>query len=408
MTNDPSLLLLYTDAARPAYAVTPGSSIEDLVAQGINPCSFSGLAIALRGTYRAWNEIRSYDDLRGFDTILVVPKLHFRTEWLREAKQRFPNTVFIGQFEENVRKHKLWCRSWEFQKSFYEFAQLMDVMTTFNDQTHQYYELFSKNKVEYLPHPYPLDCVNRLGVRKTHRQKQKLLLKAGHIHGRVGADGFADVVPLIHLLEQQPDYQIQIIDYPRTTEEMLWVFDIRGRQDKRPLERLLWRNRIARNLPKPLGKLRDLMGAAIYRPAPAGRPADPLLLRGVDPRAIVAKRQQTWREMLEDWGRALLGLDLDTCFTVGRNVADAVAVGTPIIGCNSDFQQKLLPELAVGELDYELTFRLARRLVRDPEFHAHLCDLGWRRLQAFRPENIRSRLLEIVGQAGHLRSLDAV
>jgi len=229
----PSVLVLHTETAAQSYAVSSHSSVRDLAECGINPCSFSGLAVALRGTYRAWNGIRSFQDLAGFEVIVVVPKLSFRVGWLREARKRFPNTLFVGQYEENVRKHKLWCRSWEFQKSFYEFAQIMDVMTTFHERTRPYYELFSKRKVEYLPHPYAVDYVAGLGVRRAHQQKAKILLKAGHIHGRAGADGFADVVPLIHLLEQENGYRIQIIDYPRSTEEVLWVFDIRGRQDHR-------------------------------------------------------------------------------------------------------------------------------------------------------------------------------
>lgn len=358
-----------------------------------NPCSFLGLASALEGTYLSWRDIRSYDDLRPFEVIVVVPRLEFRLDWLREAKRRYPRTVFVGQFEENVRKHKIWCRGWEFQKAFFEFAQLVDVMTTFNEQSCQYYELYARRPVTYLPHPYPVEYVQPLGLGQPPTTKRNMLLKAGHIHGRVGADGFADVAVLARILDSFPEFGIQIEGFPQTTEEVLAVFDIRQHQDARRLEWALLRGPLSTRLPAGLRRVARYL---LYDPAPAGRPQDPLLLRRVSPERIQLVPRRPWWSMLDVWAGAYLALDMDTCFTVGRNAADAAATGTPIIGCNSDFQTKLYPELVVSELDYGKAEALARRLLDDGAWYESLTAAAARRLEQFSYANTRKRFWELV------------
>src|SRR5436190_17742489 len=93
-----------------------------------NPCGMTGLASAVRGDFLAWSEAEDIRALEPYDVIILVPKLEFRIPWLRELRRRFPGKLLIGQFEENVRKHKIWCRSWAFQRDFYEFAQIVDVL----------------------------------------------------------------------------------------------------------------------------------------------------------------------------------------------------------------------------------------------------------------------------------------
>jgi hypothetical protein len=371
----------------------------------VNPCSFLGLASALRGSYYSWDCVPGFDELRQFDAIVVVPKLHFRLDWLKEARARLPDTILIGQYEENVRKHKIWCRSWEFQKGFYEFAQLVDQLTTFTAGTTGYYELFARRPVAYLPHPYPAEVAAHL-AEPLERRQRRVLLKGGHVHGRIGSDGFADVVVFVDMVLRRPEFELQVLDYPRTTEEVLAVFDVRALQDRRPLEQVLWRNRLARRLPRALRRVRDVLGAPLFRPAAAGAPEDPLLLRGLAPARVRNIPRCPWRQMLKVWGRARVAIDMETSYTTGRNAADAVAAGTPIIGCNSDFQVALLPELVIGELEFERARTLAERLIDEPAFADHLIQEAQRRLRSYSFDAVHMRFIDLLalvrGERGRL------
>ena len=100
--------------------------------------------------------------------------------------------------------------------------------------------------------------------------------------------------------------------------------------------------------------------------------------------------------MLKDRSNAYLAIDMDTGFTVGGNVADAVAAGTPIIGCNSDCQTKLLPELAIDELDYGRAEELATHLIRDAEYFKDQVQQGRRRLEEFSHENTWRRFYRLI------------
>ena len=63
------------------------------------------------------------------------------------------------------------------------------MLTSFHAGTFEYYELFARTAVEYLPHPYPIDWVEQHEIFVPRVRKERALLKAGYIHGRIGSDG---------------------------------------------------------------------------------------------------------------------------------------------------------------------------------------------------------------------------
>jgi glycosyltransferase involved in cell wall biosynthesis len=351
---------------------------QDPTALG-NPCGFSGLVSALRGDYRSIDRADPAS-LAPYDIILVVPKLDFALPWLREVRRRFPDKLLVGQYEENVRKHKVWCRSWSFQRDFYEFAQTVDMLTTFTDATRGYYELFSARPVAYLPHPYPVEWLASRSLWFGREAKAQLLLKAGYVHGRIGTDGFAELAVLQRLAQRRPGFAIGVEQYPGTTDEVVTEADIRERQHRRRLHEVLYDGRAVRWLPS---QVRRAVRRLLFEPAPAGRPEDPLLMRGFDAGRVEVTPRQPWHRMLEVWGRARVALDMDWCWTVGRNAADAAATGTPLVGCNSDFQLALFPGLVVEELDYEGAERLVTRLLQDDGFYDEVAAHARRALEAF-------------------------
>ena len=366
-----------------------------------NPCGMTGLASAIRGDFLSWKEVEDPRALAPYDAIIVTPKLEFQIPWLRDVRRRYPAMILVGQFEENVRKHKIWCRSWAFQRDFYEFAQTVDVLTTFHANTLGYYELFARGAVKYLPHPYPTDWARGQGLFAGRAEKDAALLKAGYIHGRIGSDGFADVVPFLRVAERHDELTLLVSGAVATTDEVIRECDIRERQHVRRLNRVLLESRLARSLP---GVVRRVLAHVLFEPAAAGQPDDPMKLRGFDPRRLEILPRMPWEAMLRHWRRALVAIDVDSCFTVGRNVADAAATGTPIIGGNSDFQRALFPDLEVDELDYAGAEKLTERLLADTAYYDSVVSSARSRLDDFSYDATRDRFQTILAEVLGRRS----
>lgn len=362
-----------------------------------HPSGTIGLVSAIQGEMRPLGSLTKLEELAEFQVIVLLPigleDTIALSRWTVENRKKFPKVIFACQFEHVLNQHMLLCRNWEFQKAYYHLAQTVDVHFTYHHLMRPYFGLFSPGKVETLCYPYALEHIDSFGFHKEQSQKSRLLRQGGYMFGRLGSEAFAHSVPLIRVRSKHPDFKIQVLDYPRDMHEVLSETDT-AVVDRRMSGRLM--HRASRLVSKIANKWAKLNRA----PEERALAELPLLLRGVPQEKIIAKAPLPWKPNLEDWSHVYLGVDMDSSYNLGRVVADALAVGTPMIGCNSAFQTSLLPELSVDKLDYEGAENLANRLLEEPEFYRELVNLGRQRLEAFSFSKTRANFIEILSRHG--------
>ncbi len=93
---------------------------------------------------------------------------------------------------------------------------------------------------------------------------------------------------------------------------------------------------------------------------------------------------------------AYLWLNLDERYTWGRYLLDAAALRIPIITTRSTTHwRELFPETTVDDaFDLDRAVEIGRRLVNDAEFYRHVATYPEGRLEEFKPERMKRRLLE--------------
>jgi glycosyltransferase involved in cell wall biosynthesis len=377
------------------YAIDEGQSSTSK-----SPCSYLGLATALQGDYRSIQYVDSSEKFKGYDVVIAaVSSLDDTariTQWIRHVKSWSPKTIFIGQSEASLANHAISSRDWRFQKTFYEFCQEVDEITTFTKETIPYFSLFSRKVVKYLPHLYPLHFVEANNLHKNRSLKEQILFKNGHIHGRLLCDGFADLALLSRIQSNHPAFRIAFVDSPASFVELLSDLDyVTGSFDQ---PNYLKKTQLAfkKSLLNILRFHRKTSDA--FRQRSSLRNEFPLVLRGTAEESILKRPFAPWIENIRYMSSTLLMLDMDHSFAVGRSFADAVAVGTPTIGVNSDFQKQLLPELSVSEHDYSSAEALIERLLSDEEYYEEMSRKGRDRLEKFRYESGFSWLRSCVGE----------
>lgn len=313
---------------------------------------FMGLANAIHADYMTSKYLRDLNQLKIYEVIVIVGKTDFNLNLIRLIKKKFPHIKLIGQFEENVRKHKLWCRSKKFLYDFYEFANLVDLMSTFHHATIDYYKLFTHKPVIYLPHAYPIEWVSKKIDKVSREEKNKYILKEGFIFGRPGQDGFLDLLNILND-ENSNDFKIILTNRPIKKFDGLAIFDT------------LSFLRIPR-----LSIISRYLADFIFSFPRISIPTDIIKLKKYNLEKIYMKKYLSWFDNLQYWKESFLAVDIDSCFTVGRNVLDAAALGCPIIGYNSDFQLQLFPSLSISnELDYKNVKYLVNKLIKDENFY---------------------------------------
>jgi hypothetical protein len=399
VTASRKLLITYRREYSSAHRYVPGEDWFDRP-QRVHRWSMLGFASALQADFITADHFERLDELAPYDVIMMCAvgydDLRFFNEWMKRVRARYPEKRFVGQYEWGVLQHKISCRNWEFQKQYFEYANSVDIMTHWHRGSRIYYELFCNKQIEFVPYAYPLEYVEKLGVRRAAADKAKLLRQSGYIHGRLGTDGFAFLVPLVRVQKALPEYKIQIQDIIRYLDDAIREADSTQWIKKKsrpslPARAVALAKRKSRGLARRLGFI-----------DPTEVPKVPLKLRGVADEHIDVLPWLGWEDNLKAWSKAYVGVDMDLSYTQGRSVADSVAAGTLAIGCNSTFQEELLPELSVGELEFDKVERLVRELIADPAAYDALADKAYRRLEQYNFANSRKRFYEMLDR--HLGS----
>ena len=373
MKKEKRLILFFYNEKR--FVPFPGKFFYEI--DPYNPMRFGalngyiGLSNAINADYMTTGYLRNIDQLKDYKVILLIGKFYFDINLIKKIKNKYPHIFLIGQFEENIRKHKIWCRSKKFLDEFIDFANLVDVFSTFHHKTLDYYSLFTNKPVVYLPHAYPVAWLKKKIEPKSKENKAKIILKEGVIFGRPGQDGFTELLFILNnMKELLKEYKVIVTDWPNSDIKAIKFFDT-----------------ISQQRYSPIGKLGKIISHLIYK-YPKVSTVKFLINKLNKNKEILIKKRVTWFENLHYFNNAFLSIDLDSCYTTGRNVLDSAICNTPIIGYNSDFQLQLFPELVVrDEIDFKMIDKHIKRLIDDSNFYIKTIQYSSDKLLQFSYEN---------------------
>ena len=361
----------------------------------------------VQGVFDAITAPRSDDYYGSCDVVLFVGQDEFAPALplIRRLKENYPQVLILGLSEAPTSMHRFYCRTnWDYQKSFYEFANAVDILITWHLESVPYYSLFREQlpRCVYFSHPYPLEFVRQFGEPLPRLAREKTLYKAGHIHGRPASDGFADVVTAMRVLRDHPEFKLLVHDFPKTYGQLMAIMERRPRKHR--LDDFMGRGRgrgFLRRLMRRFIKsgAEDPYIAWAYGKGSAYPIAiNPIQLRGFSLERVEFHNTLKWREILPRWRSVFAAIEMDASYTQGRSPKDAAAFGTPMIGTNSDFQRALFPELRVQDYDYDEAERLLRQLFEDEAFYTHVSKQALQRIELYSYERSQRRMNAFIGQ----------
>jgi len=381
----------------------PGVPAE-LIERANSVVSWSSM---MQGSFDLITAARPDEYYGSCDAVLFVGETEFAPALplIRRLKEKYPHLLMLGLSEAPTSMHRFYCRTnWDYQRTFYEFANAVDVLITWHLESVSYYTLFRARMpgCVYFPHPYPLEFVRRFGEPLSRSARERILYKAGYIHGRPGTEGFADVVIAIRVLQDYPEFKLLVHDFPKTYGQLMAIMERRPRKHR--LDDFMSRGH-------GRGFLRRIMRWFIkagaedpyitwaYGKGPAYPVAiNPIQLRGFPLERVEFHNTLKWREILPRWRSVFAAIDMDASYTQGRSPKDAAAFGTPMIGANGDFQRALFPELRVRDYDYDEAERLLRLLFEDEAFYTHVSEMAVQRLKLYSYERSRLRMIVFISE----------
>lgn len=293
---------------------------------------------AIKRLSGSWPHNYDISYLKSFSALLVVHQIsdgHEITAFAQRLKRELPHICLIGVPTQPFGiLQDYWRTHPVWLVDFQEFMATCDVLISIVKSALPTWERLSRHPVEYLPQPYPAAYATAFFAPRT--QKEKVLYVAGVPSRPTITRGY---VVAQKLQQQFPEYLIRLTQTP---------------DDPFPLE--------------------QLQGAR-YQLVPF----------------------EQWREHLQTQRTVSLVINTDYTQTRGRVQVDCAAVGTPSIGANSDGQAELFPELAAtSETTVTELVEQGAKLLRDPDYYAHITETARERLLTYDYEPSRQRLLTLI------------
>lgn len=297
--------------------------------------------ISMRLNQRRERPILSFDNLsyvENFDVMLVC--FHFygyrmMTDFLVEAKGRFPNTVFLGTHAvfSLGRLREYWTNK-DLFSHLQRFMNECDIFTIANPEAVDYFGLLTDTPVVYFPQFYPVSFAGQ--HFKGPEAKEKIIFVAG---STARNDITWSCMLAVQLQKSFPDYVIQIVGSQSFNYAALQY--------------------------------------AKYEILP----------------------YMSWDEYLEVTSRAKLILNTDVGWTNGRAQSDAAVVGTPCIGSNAGRQTELFPDLACRDVeDTAKALSLGAKLIEDDVFYEAVASKALHTLERWSYESGPPRLVDLVNK----------
>lgn len=281
-------------------------------------------------------QFRNLDYLKNFDVVLVCyhpAGYRLMTQFMVEAKQRFPDIVFLGTHAVfgigYLREH--WKDSPWF-RSFGTFLDLSDVFVVAIPDEPAYLSLVSNTPIVYVPQFYPVSYARK--YYRTHEAKDGIIFVAGNTSR---TDTVWGCLLARELHRRFPQYTIQAVGSSSFNTEPL------------------------------AGSRYQLLSA------------------------------MNWEDYLAVTSRAKLIINTDVLWTNGRVQADAAVVGTPCIGVNAGRQTELFPDLACHDVvDTPRILELGARLIQDAPYYEQVTTKAFAMLEQWSYEKAPGKLEELV------------
>lgn len=278
------------------------------------------------------------DYLRQFDALLIVHQLsdaHELVSLLKKLRENTKRPLMLGVPTQPFGILKdAFAKDSNAKTDFINFMDGCDVFISIVEDTVDWYQNMTKTKVIYVPQPYPSAFASQNFLPR--EQKEKTILLAGVTQ--------RDNIKKGHLVATElkkrfPDYEILI---PRV-QDMDYDF--------------------------------SLLKNTAYKLQPF----------------------EKWHDHLKTIAKSMLVINTDFTFTRGRVQTDCAATGTPSLGCNSDGQKDLFPDLFItSDTPVETIVQQAIRLIEDPAYYTSITTQARENLEKYDYKQSAERLTALI------------